>query len=113
MEYYHLGIYLGDDEVIDYVDDSAVRRIHLDVFTEDNTRPLYRILYTDAPPAYEPKKITERAMEKYVNQDFGNYDVVLNNCEHFVTDCTFGKRFSYQVAKKVRSSTSGSSCVSM
>ncbi|KAI0219471.1 hypothetical protein LSAT2_028999 [Lamellibrachia satsuma] len=63
MEYYHLGIYLGHDEVIDYVNDSAVRRIHLNEFTQDDTRPLYRIRYTDAPPAYEPKKITERAME--------------------------------------------------
>ena len=110
MEHYHLGIYLGNDEVIDYV--KEVQRIHLNEFTEDNTRPLYRIRYTDAPPPYEPETITERAMEKYVNQDFGNYDVVLNNCEHFVTDCTFGKGFSFQVAKKVRSSSSGSSCFS-
>ena len=113
MEYYHLGIYLGGErqEVIDYINDSTVRRIRLTVFTEDNTRPLYRIRYIDASPAYEPEEIISRAVKTFTNDDFGTYDSITNNCEHFATDCTFGKKYSYQVAQKVRTITS--ICVTM
>ena len=101
MDYYHLGIYLGgpNQEVIDYVDNSEVRRIRLTVFTENDTRPLYRIRYTNAPPVYRPTVIVERAVTKFRNQDFGQYNLTKNNCEHFTTYCMFGKRFSVQVKK--------------
>ena len=115
LEYYHLGIYLGNEEVIDYTNDSKVRRIKLSVFTENNTRQLCRIHYLKAPPANNADAIIENAALHFKNQDFGTYDLITNNCEHFVTFCTFGKRFSFQVAKTVQSSggSSGGSCVSM
>ena len=103
LEYYHLGIYLGNEQVIDYTNDSKVRRIKLCVFTENNTRQLCRIHYLKAPPANKADVIIENAALRFRNQDFGTYDVITNNCEHFVTFCTFGKRFSFQVAKTVRS----------
>ena len=85
--------------MIDYVNDSIVRRIHMEAFTEEGTRPLYRIHYVDAkPPKKPPQNIIETAANAVKNQNFGEYSVVTNNCEHFATFCTFGKCFSYQVA---------------
>ena len=98
-------------EVIDYINQSVVRRIHLMVFTEDNTRPLYRIRYTDAPERFKPSVVVERAVAHFRHQDFGQYDVITNNCEHFATDCTFGKKFSFQVAQKTRSVNSACVCM--
>ena len=99
----HLGIYLGNEEVIDYTIESTVRKISLEVFTENNTQELYRINYKKAPAAYKPEVIMETAMYKYSNQDFGHYNAITNNCAHFVTYCTFGKRFSLQIDKTVKS----------
>ena len=115
LEYYHLGIYLGGrtQEVIDYTNDSEVRRIRLTVFTENDTRPLYRIRYTNAPPASRSSEIVERAVTQFRYKEFGQYDEITNNCEHFATYCTFGKTFSCQVAKVVRSKTWNWGCVSM
>ena len=111
LEYYHLGIYIGKEQVIDYTNESTVRRISLIVFTENNTRQLSRIHYLKAPPAFKPDVISQNAAIQFNNQNFGTYDLITNNCEHFVTFCTFGKRFSYQVATTVQSTTG--SCVTM
>ena len=111
LEYYHLGIYIGNEEVFDYVNDSTVRRISLIVFTENNTRQLSRTHYLKAPPANKPNVIIRNADIMFRTKGFGTYDLITNNCEHFVTFCTFGKRFSFQVAKTVKSTTE--SCVTM
>ena len=101
FEYYHLGIYLGgpNKEVIDYVDSSEVRKIRLTIFTENDTRPLCRIQYTNAPPIDKPTVIAERAVAKFTNQDYGQYDRFAKNCEHFATYCMFGEGFSVQAMK--------------
>ena len=97
--FFHVGIYLGNEEVIDYMNDSRVRRMDIRVFTEEGKRTLYRIHYVDANPPQKPRQeIIETAANSFRNQDFGEYNVVTNNCEHFVTFWTFGRRFSYQVA---------------
>ena len=122
---FHVGIYLGKNcegihEVIDYTDDSEVHRIHLDDFlTSDGSSSssssrskrhkggslgdLYRVRYSGITAKYNPKEVVERALTEFKRNDFGEFDAIFNNCEHFVTFCTFGKRFSYQIAKKVNS----------
>ena len=126
---FHLGIYLGKDhvgrhQVIDYTNDSKVNRIDLDDFLtisgssssysssstsrspnrkRKNLGSLYRVRYRGISPKYNPEAITIRALQMFKTNDFGEYRTVFNNCEHFVTYCTFGKRFSYQIAKKVTS----------
>ena len=97
-----LGIYLGNDEVIDYTNESIVRNISLEMFTENNMQELYRVNYKKAPAAYKPEVIIETAMYKYNNQDFEQYNEITNNCEHFVTYNTFGKSFSFQTDKAVK-----------
>ena len=85
LEYYHIGIYIGNEVVIDYIDDSKVRKIKLCVFTENNTRQLSRIQYLKAPPAFKPDVIIRNAALKFQNQDFGTFNLFTNNCEHFVS----------------------------
>ena len=64
-------------------------------FTEGDTRLLYRIQYIKAPTADRPQEIVQRAVRLWnTNEGFGEYDLTTNNCEHFVTYCTFGKRLS-------------------
>ena len=95
LPYYHVGIYIGHKQVIDYMNDSKVRRIHLMDFTEGDRRHLCRIRYVKAPPADGPRAIVERAVHLWNgNEEFGKYDLITNNCEHFVTYCTFGKGLS-------------------
>jgi len=97
--FYHVGIYLGNEELIDYMNDSKVRRINIKVFTEEGKYPLYRIHYVDVnPPKKPPQEIMETADTAFRCQNFGEYNLVTNNCEHFVTFCSFGRRFSYQIA---------------
>ena len=114
--YYHLGIYIGKDadgngQVIDFTNNSEVRRVHLNVFAGSGS--IYRVCYISAPPTYAPEVIVARAATSWKDpKEFDpSYNVVLNNCEHFVTYCTFGRRFSLQVAKGMKTAASAVSAV--
>ena len=106
---FHLGIYLGKDgegnhQVIDYTNDSTVNRVSLDYFlTSGSPGDLCRVRYSGITTKYTPAEVAGRANNEINRNDFGEFDTIFNNSEHFVTYCTFGKRFSYQVAEKVKS----------
>ncbi|KAI0219322.1 hypothetical protein LSAT2_029111, partial [Lamellibrachia satsuma] len=62
--YYHLGIYIGKDaegngQVIDFTNNSEVRRVHLNVFAGSGS--IYRVCYISAPTTYAPEVIVARA----------------------------------------------------
>ena len=106
VTYRHLGIYIGNDEVIDYTSESKVRRISMNHFMENRARPVFRAVYKEAPPAYSPDVIVQRA-KNFSPSEFGEYNLRSNNCEHFVTYCTFGKKFSLQVEEVERAVAGG------
>ena len=110
---FHLGIYVGNGEVIDYTNDSRVHKAHLDDFlrtssssSSPNTRSgshmgdLLRIHYSGMSGKYNPDVIRERAQREFKSQTFGEFNTFDNNCEHFATNCVFGVKFSYQVEIK-------------
>ena len=105
--HYHFGIYVGgkNQEVIDYVHTSGVRRISLTILTERGKRPLSRVQYKHAPSSYPPATVAERA-EQVEKKGFGNYDRYKSNCEHFVTYCMFGERKTLVTSPSDAKSTS-------
>ena len=98
VKLYHHGIYEGGKFVIDYNDNSKIRRVTLIEFREDQT--LFRISYKPEPTPLEPEEIVKKAQVAYATPgDFGTYNIRINNCEHFATYCKYGKRWSPQVVK--------------
>ena len=100
INYFHYGIYVGDDEVIHFKDKSTIEQTNMDVFTEGG------IAWVDkeVERIFTRKEVVKRAKEN-LGSDFGGYSLLRNNCEHFTTYCARGVKFSRQV-----SPLSGKSC---
>ncbi|CEN75539.1 NC domain [[Clostridium] sordellii] len=97
--YKHFGIYINDDCVIHYdgkLDDRflrnmCVRQTGMDRFLagKDN----FKILNLSKNPI-PPHEVVNRA-KSHLNER--NFNLILNNCEHFAYWCKTGSKKSYQV----------------
>lgn len=97
--YKHFGIYINDDCVIHYdgkLDDRflrnmCVRQTGMDRFLagKDN----FKILNLSKNPI-PPHEVVNRA-KSHINER--NFNLILNNCEHFAYWCKTGSKKSYQV----------------
>lgn len=97
--YKHFGIYINDDCVIHYdgkLDDRflrnmCVRQTGMDRFLagKDN----FKILNLSKNPI-PPHEVVNRA-KNHLNER--NFNLILNNCEHFAYWCKTGLKKSYQV----------------
>lgn len=97
--YKHFGIYINDDCVIHYdgkLDDRflrnmCVRQTGMDRFLagKDN----FKILNLSKNPI-PPHEVVNRA-KNHLNER--NFNLILNNCEHFAYWCKTGSKKSYQV----------------
>lgn len=97
--YKHFGIYINDDCVIHYdgkLDDRflrnmCVRQTGMDRFLagKDN----FKILNLSKNPI-SPHEVVNRA-KSHLNER--NFNLILNNCEHFAYWCKTGSKKSYQV----------------
>lgn len=97
--YKHFGIYINDDCVIHYdgkLDDRflrnmCVRQTRMDRFLagKDN----FKILNLSKNPI-PPHEVVNRA-KSHLNER--NFNLILNNCEHFAYWCKTGLKKSYQV----------------
>ena len=96
--FYHHGIYIGGAFVIEYNNDSKIRRVSLIEFK--NGQRLFRVRYKKNPKPLKPKDVVKKAKDAYKSPThFGKYCEVDNNCEHFATHCKFGERYSQQAAE--------------
>lgn len=84
---YHLGIYVGNEEVIHYTDQNVVSRVSWETFCKG--RATQRWEYPDVERASLPV-ILETAARKVGEES--KYDLFSNNCEHFVIYCLSGGR---------------------
>ncbi len=110
--YYHYGIFVSEDEVIQFglpldpgKDASQIKVLTTDIFTFLNGGEIETAFPNKSElKAMRPKhKIVEIARSK-IGQ--GGYDILHNNCEHFVNECAFGKAqssFVDEVRRKIRS----------
>ncbi|MBL0489556.1 lecithin retinol acyltransferase family protein [Aeromonas veronii] len=98
--YDHHGLYLGDNEVIHYsgfsdaFDKGSIEITSLENFEQDKGSRVEDHLC----PIFD---VDERINRAYSKLGEDSYNLLFNNCEHFVTWCIFGIHSSDQVNKRV------------
>ena len=103
-EIHHHGIYIGNDEVVQF-------GLPSDAFTLKKDIVVMRSPLKDFLVGFIEVKVfsKQELKEKRSNEEIiacalsklgeGNYNILKNNCEHFCNECIFGKKTSYQVEK--------------
>ena len=109
--YYHYGIFVNENEIIQFglPDDPGrpseeIRVTVSDIYTflKDGELETARPTREEAKKMRPPEKIIEIARSR-INE--GGYDILHNNCEHFVNECAFGESnsaFLEGVRNKIR-----------
>lgn len=103
-EIYHYGIYVSDDEVIQFglppnasrhIDDADVEVLSTDIDRfRCNGFPETAVLsVTERMKRYSPRKTVRIARERIGEK---GYHLLSNNCEHFVYECVFGTKYCSQ-----------------
>lgn len=91
----HYGIYDGEGGVFHFsgetVENAKIEYTSFDSFTNGGIAYIENLFGNK----FSPDEIIERASSK-VGTDFGGYDLIKNNCEHFAYWCVTGIRRSYQ-----------------
>lgn len=109
--YYHYGIFVDENEVIQFglptdpgKSADQIKVLVSDIYTFLNGGEL-----ESAKPTLTERKSMRKGEEiiKIARSRIGEggYDILHNNCEHFVNDCAFGKsssRFLDDVREKLR-----------
>ncbi len=97
---WHYGVVVEDDQVIHFnmnVEVLAMSIIKTDMETFlGGGSQLQKCFISDIHSSYTPKEIVKRAYS-VLGTDFGGYNVMTNNCEHFANWCASGEKFSNQV----------------
>lgn len=93
--YQHYGVYVGDNEVVHFNTDkdgkSRIIKTSLIRFALcSKVNKCYVTEYT-----YDLELVACRAESK-LGSNFGGYDFITNNCEHFTSWCACGERISIQ-----------------
>ena len=95
--YHHYGIFVSEEQVIQFglPDDPLRSADQIRVLTSDIQAFLQggeiEVAVPDAATRRQmrrPEEIVEIARKRLGE---GGYDILHNNCEHFVNDCAFGK----------------------
>ncbi len=106
----HFGIYVSDEEIIQFgmpptsLEDLQGKDIRIcvsdiDAFCRGAFVEVASLSFQEKKKARKPADVIAYARSKI---GMGGYDILENNCEHFVNDCVFGKKFSEQVDKVKR-----------
>lgn len=95
--YTHHGIYVGDDKVIHYAgfadgfNSAPVEQLSLDAFHENSGKFSVK---RHGNAKFSPDIIVGRAASR-LNEN--NYNLIWNNCEHFVNWCIYDQHQSHQI----------------
>lgn len=107
--YLHYGIYVGNGRVCHFSGpigdnlgdskDNCIRCTSMDDFLRGD--PLRIQIIDESLRRYSRKESAERAIGCVGKKEVvsGQYHFMLNNCEHFVTWCIYGKGMSHQIHK--------------
>ena len=100
---YHYGIYLGDDQVIEYgsqkdilktnKEDVRVQISSMIDFLDGKSVLVSKLSFFEKLKRNSVNKTIELAKSR-LNE--AKYDLLENNCEHFVYECVFNKHYSSQ-----------------
>lgn len=109
--YYHYGIFVSEDEVIQFglpgdplksADKIKVLSTDIFAFLQGGELEVATMDRSERKRMYSPEEIVKRAEERIGE---GGYDILHNNCEHFVNECVFGEpssAFLQNVREKLR-----------
>lgn len=105
--YEHHGICIGDGKVIhfaaadgDFSTDIKIRKTTLKKFLDGGTLEIRDFDAVDNGMRNSNDEVVKRAEAELKGQNFGSYNLLTNNCEHFANYCVFGERFSEQAGDK-------------
>ena len=97
-KYYHYGIYVDDDTIIQYgrfddmlkknASDIEVLITNISDFSFKKFVEVYNYSLKEKLKKNKPDIVIEKAMSRLGEQ---KYNIVNNNCEHFVYECVFNK----------------------
>lgn len=100
--FYHYGIYIGADEVVQFglpcsvtQDPSAIRVLRSPVseFLAGGFLEVRRYTLAERRKKHSDAEIVRCALA-HVGE--GGYDILHNNCQHFANECVFGTPYSDQ-----------------
>ena len=100
--FYHYGIYLGNDDVIEFgrpneiinEKDIKIHIIKINEFCIDTLYQVRKYSFGELLKKNNRNKVCKIALNHLGE---GNYNIIYNNCEHFVNLCVFNKKTSTQV----------------
>ena len=102
-EIYHHGIYIGNDEVVQFGTPFNIGNIpknikviksHIDEFLNGGFLEVREFTKKEKKIKNDDLTIVKIALSRLGE---GNYDLIHNNCEHFANECIFNERKSKQV----------------
>ena len=103
--YFHHGIYVSDDEVIQYAspkgsevspDTALIISTSLDTFLKGGEVEV-RVYSDSEKNEVRSKDEIVKFARSMLGTGLGEYDIINNNCEHFSNYCAFGIKKSNQV----------------
>ncbi|WP_421617424.1 lecithin retinol acyltransferase family protein [Brevibacillus sp. TJ4] len=86
--YEHHALYIGNNQIIHY-SNGSIRRDELEAM--DNALNQSDVRVKNSPCLYDLDLVVSRAESRIGESD---YNLALNNCEHFVTWCRSGGKYS-------------------
>lgn len=108
--FYHFGIYIGNETIVHFAGPDAetltdpslavIRKDSLDHFAMGRPMEVREYSFRERFRKFPPGKIIENAL-RHVGE--AGYDIIYNNCEHFVNKCAFGIAFSTQIEEMRKS----------
>lgn len=105
MQYFHHGIYVGGNVgVIHYGGENKRNAVIKDddILEFWGSKRLMKITYPKRE-ARDPEDVIKTAKWLKDNPaEWGSFDLINNNCEHFATYCKIGKAVSTQVGEKIK-----------
>lgn len=105
-DYHHFGIYVSDDEVIQYgllqdifkeAKDVVVLKSTIDEFRNKKFVEVREYSLKEKLLKNKPDKVVSKARARLGE---ANYNLYENNCSHFVNECVFNKHISDETNKK-------------
>ncbi len=93
--YYHHGIYIDDNSVIHFSTKDGFSILSKDLEITSTNIDIFTLGREIEVKKYNKRYLTEKSVE-IAKSMLGNrdYDLVFNNCEHFVTFCITGEKKS-------------------
>ncbi|XP_041366839.1 phospholipase A and acyltransferase 3-like [Gigantopelta aegis] len=89
--YRHWTVYSYDDQVISFTDDGWIREVDFEVAQENS-----QVAWQSDPSPFSREEIIRRARSKLGYQNFGRFNTLLNNYEHFAKWCRYNEVQSSQ-----------------